>query len=65
MFFPEPKGRSLEELDVVFASAWEQGVSPVKHAREMPKLEGRELDAEIVRFFGGDVEQARRRSLRS
>ncbi|KAF2172047.1 hypothetical protein M409DRAFT_63542 [Zasmidium cellare ATCC 36951] len=62
IFFPEPKGRSLEELDVVFASAWEKGVSPVRQAREMSKLEGSELDAEIVRFFGGDVEQAMRRN---
>lgn len=61
-FFPEPKGRSLEELDVIFASAHEKGINPVKHAKHMPKLQGRELDVEISRYFGGDVEQARRRS---
>jgi hypothetical protein len=62
-FFPEPKGRSLEELDVIFASAHQQGISPVKQAKHMPKLEGTELDIEIARYFGGDVEDARRRSV--
>lgn len=64
-FFPEPKGRSLEELDVIFASANQMGVSPVKRAREMEKLVGRELDEEIARFFGGDVEEIRRRRSRA
>jgi MFS family permease len=64
-FFPEPKGRSLEELDVIFASAHHEGINPVKQAKEMPKLTGRELDVEIARYFGGDVEEARRRSVAS
>jgi MFS family permease len=59
-FFPEPKGRSLEELDVIFAKAHAEGVSPVKMAKNMPKLEGRDLDIEIARYWGGDVEEARR-----
>lgn len=62
-FFPEPKGRSLEELDVIFASAHHEKISPVKQAETMPKLEGRTLDVEIARYFGGDVEEARRRSV--
>ncbi|KAJ4358805.1 hypothetical protein N0V95_002727 [Ascochyta clinopodiicola] len=64
-FFPEPKGRSLEELDVIFAAANAEGISPVKMANKMPKLEGRELDIEIARYWGGDVEGARRRSVTS
>ncbi|KAH3914033.1 hypothetical protein HBI56_054510 [Parastagonospora nodorum] len=64
-FFPEPKGRSLEELDVIFASAYHDNISPVRQARTMPKLEGRALDVEITRYFGGDVEEARRRSVAS
>ncbi|KAL6709898.1 hypothetical protein ACN47E_000683 [Coniothyrium glycines] len=62
-FFPEPKGRSLEELDVIFASAHFEKISPVRQAKKMPKLEGRELDVQIARYFGGDVEEARRRSV--
>ena len=84
-FFPEPKGRSLEELDVrtlprllphtriqtkltslkvIFASAHEKGINPVKHVKHYPKLTGRELDEEIQKYFGdeADVEAARRRS---
>lgn len=64
-FFPEPKGRSLEELDVIFAKAHAEGVSPVKMAKKMPKLEGRDLDVEIARYWGGDVEEVRRRSVAS
>ncbi|KAJ8116045.1 hypothetical protein OPT61_g2450 [Boeremia exigua] len=64
-FFPEPKGRSLEELDVIFAKAHAEGVSPVKMAKNMPKLEGRDLDLEIARYWGEDVEQMRRRSITS
>ncbi|OAL52505.1 general substrate transporter [Pyrenochaeta sp. DS3sAY3a] len=58
-FFPEPKGRSLEEMDVIFARAYREGASPVRVAREMKKLQGRELDAEIERLFGGDEEVGR------
>ncbi|KAJ4984323.1 hypothetical protein SVAN01_10164 [Stagonosporopsis vannaccii] len=64
-FFPEPKGRSLEELDVIFAKAHAEGVNPVKMAKKMPKLEGRDLDVEIARYWGGDVEEVRRRSVAS
>jgi hypothetical protein len=48
-FFPEPRGRSLEELDVIFAKAHKEGMSPVVVARRMEK-----------RYFGGDVEGAGR-----
>lgn len=51
LFFPETKGRTLEELDVVFASADAEGVNPVSKARNMPKMEGPALDAELSKFF--------------
>lgn len=51
LFFPEPKGRSLEEIDVIFASAHADKVNPVKRAKEMPKLEGRQLESELVKYF--------------
>jgi hypothetical protein len=59
-FFPEPRGRSLEELDVIFSKAHKEGVSPVVVARRMGKLEGRALEVKIARYFGGDVEGAGR-----
>ncbi|GKT45269.1 sugar transporter STL1 [Colletotrichum spaethianum] len=61
LFFPEPKGRSLEELDVIFASAHADKVNPVKRAKEMRKVEGRELENELDKYFGSSemVEDAR------
>ncbi|KAF2718202.1 general substrate transporter [Polychaeton citri CBS 116435] len=62
-FFPEPKGRSLEELDVIFASAHADGDNPVKRARDMPHLEDSQLEAELMKYFSvEDVEAVRRRS---
>jgi hypothetical protein len=58
-FFPEPRGKSLEELDVVSAKAYEEGMSHVEVSRRIEKLEGRALEVEIARHFGGgDVERA-------
>jgi len=51
LFFPEPKGRSLEELDVIFASAHAKKENPVKTAREAPRLQGPELERELERYF--------------
>ncbi|KAL4917400.1 hypothetical protein BDW62DRAFT_218212 [Aspergillus aurantiobrunneus] len=50
-FFPETKGRTLEELDVVFASANAEGISPVKQSLQMRSLEGSELDAELAKYW--------------
>ncbi|KAF5262430.1 hypothetical protein FOXYS1_6853 [Fusarium oxysporum] len=58
-FFPEPRGRSLEEMDVIFASAHADGVNPVKRAKEMRHIEGRELEMELAKYFGsGSTEVA-------
>lgn len=51
-FFPEPKGRSLEELDVIFASAYVDKVNPVQRAKEMRHIEGTELETELEKYFG-------------
>jgi hypothetical protein len=51
LFFPEPKGRGLEELDVIFAIAHAKKENPVKTARETPRLQGPELERELERYF--------------
>jgi hypothetical protein len=51
-FFPETKGRSLEEMDVVFASAHAEGLNPVKQSLKMPRLTGQDLDSQLVKYFG-------------
>lgn len=57
LFFPEPKGRSLEELDIIFASAHFDKVNPVKRAREMRHIEGSELEGELDKYFGASSEE--------
>lgn len=57
LFFPEPKGRSLEELDVIFASAHAKKENPVKTAKHTPRLHGRELEQELARYFDTDALQ--------
>jgi hypothetical protein len=57
-FFPEPKGRSLEELDVIFASAHADGVNPVKRAKHMRHIEGTELESELGKYFSADSHHA-------
>lgn len=37
-FYPETKGRQLEEIDVIFAEAKQKGISVVTEARHMPYL---------------------------
>ncbi|KAF4122263.1 Sugar (and other) transporter [Geosmithia morbida] len=59
LYFPEPKGRSLEELDIIFASADALKISPVKRAREMEHIEGSALEAEIDKYFGQGAEAGR------
>lgn len=50
-FFPETKGYSLEDLDLVFAKAHDEGVSPVKVARyrDIPKAGSREAERVLGR----------------
>lgn len=50
-WFPETKGRTLEELDVVFAKANAEGTSPVYEAKTMKKLEGPLLDSEMQKYM--------------
>lgn len=57
-FFPEPRGRSLEELDVIFASAHLEGVNPVKRSKHMRHIEGQELEAELAKYFNSGSQHA-------
>jgi hypothetical protein len=51
----QPKGRSLEELDVIFAIAHSKKENPVKTTRETPRLQGPELERELERYFDTDA----------
>lgn len=57
-FFSETKGRSLEEIDVIFARAYTQKEWYVKVAADMPKLSIAEIDAEAKKWgIGGLVSE--------
>lgn len=51
----ETKGRTLEELDVVFAKAYTTKEWYVKVAAELPKLSMSEIDAEATKWGIGGV----------
>ncbi|KAM0646055.1 hypothetical protein D7B24_002179 [Verticillium nonalfalfae] len=58
--------RSLEEIDLYFARAWSEGVSPVKMAKTMPRYTATELDNELAKYFSAaDIEQRRGSMLQS
>ncbi|TGZ79868.1 sugar porter family MFS transporter [Ascodesmis nigricans] len=44
LFYPETAGRSLEEIDIVFAKAFVDSKSPVYVAKTMPKLSQEEIE---------------------
>ncbi|KAH7374474.1 sugar transporter STL1 [Plectosphaerella cucumerina] len=61
-FFPETSKRSLEEIDLYFARAYSEGVSPVKMAKQMPRYTAAELEGELAQYFGDQDMEHRRPS---
>lgn len=47
-FYPETKQRSLEEIDVIFAKAYVDQVSPVKAAHDMPPLTTAQIEEQAL-----------------
>ena len=69
--FPETAGRSLEDMDVVFALAYNEGISPVKvslrkdvplagtpEADEILGIAGEERERRRIRKEGGSVSRS-------
>lgn len=50
-FYPETAGRSLEEIDLIFAKGYLENMSYVKAAKELPSLNDQET-AEMSRQYG-------------
>ncbi|KAG8528292.1 uncharacterized protein KY384_007209 [Bacidia gigantensis] len=48
--YPETARRSLEEVDIIFAKGYQEGISYVKAAKELPFLEDEEIDARAREF---------------
>ncbi|ODV84248.1 hypothetical protein CANARDRAFT_201609 [[Candida] arabinofermentans NRRL YB-2248] len=45
-FYPETAGRTLEEIDIIFAKAYDEGTLPYKIAQTMPKLTLQQIEEE-------------------
>ncbi|GAA5862734.1 hypothetical protein JCM3774_001900 [Rhodotorula dairenensis] len=56
-FYPETAGRSLEEIDIIFARGYVEKVSYVKMAKIMPRLSGAEIESEWRRLGLGEDEE--------
>lgn len=50
-FYPETSGRSLEEIDLIFAKGYDENISYVKAAADLPHLTLAET-AEMARGYG-------------
>lgn len=50
-FYPETAGRSLEEIDMIFAKGHDENISYVKSAQQLPKLSDEEVNA-MAREYG-------------
>ena len=49
-FYPETAGRSLEEIDIIFAKGYVEKMSYVRAAKELPKLSDLEIEQEAIRY---------------
>lgn len=49
-FYPETKLRSLEEIDFIFAKGYEEKMSYVRAAKELPRLTGTQLEEMAVKY---------------
>ena len=60
LFFPETAGRSLEDMDIIFALAYNEGVSPVKVSlrKDVPPAGSPEAD-EILGITSSERASAR------
>ncbi|OGM39623.1 hexose carrier protein [Aspergillus bombycis] len=49
-FYPETAGRSLEEIDLIFAKGYVEKMSYVRAAKELPKLSDDEIEAKAAEY---------------
>ncbi|KAI9929749.1 hypothetical protein MW887_001225 [Aspergillus wentii] len=49
-FYPETTGRSLEEIDLIFAKGYVEKMSYVRASHELPRLTDEEIEAKAVEY---------------
>lgn len=50
LFYPETRRRSLEEIDFIFAKGFEEDISYVRAAKELPLLSVEEAEEYALRY---------------
>lgn len=65
-FYPETSGRSLEEIDLIFAKGFTENISYVKAAQDLPQLNEEDIRRYAVEngYLSGDEESGSDRSLK-
>lgn len=57
-FYPETAGRSLEEIDLIFAKGYCEKMSYVRAARELPKLSDEEIEQKALEYGFGNPKES-------
>lgn len=50
LFYPETAGRSLEEIDLIFAKGYVEKMSYVRAAKELPRLSDEEIESKAAEY---------------
>jgi len=59
IYYPETRGRSLEEIDLIFAKGFKENISYVRASKEMPFYSDEEIDQKAKEYgFASDEEVA-------
>ncbi|KAK4700129.1 hypothetical protein P7C70_g6123, partial [Phenoliferia sp. Uapishka_3] len=59
LFYPETAGRTLEEIDLIFARAYNENKSYVSVSISMPKMSDAEVEVEVNRLHQAQMERNR------
>jgi hypothetical protein len=54
-FYPETAGRSLEEIDIIFAKGYCEKISYVKASHELPSLTDEEIEQKAIEYGFADA----------
>lgn len=57
-FYPETAGRSLEEIDLIFAKGFDENISYVRAAKELPFLSDEEIERVAAQYGFGSAAAA-------
>ncbi|KAK8171620.1 general substrate transporter [Phyllosticta citrichinensis] len=63
-FYPETRGRTLEEIDIIFAKGFMENMSYISAAKQLPFLTQEEIDAKAKEYgFVSDEDDVERRDV--